>query len=142
MKINQFILKDSGQTVAIPASLRKQTLLFFMRAANCPVCIQHVRQIEKLLPELTAKDTEAIVVVPEGVVEAQKLKNKYHLSMPVLAGDGLAHATVGLNKKLLGSIQQSGTLIVSATGDILYSKTATIPLESFSHKEVRTFLHI
>lgn len=140
MKINHLTLKSAAGTVAIPDSLQATTLLFFMRTASCPICIMHVKQIQRLLPYLNKNGIDVLIVVPEGVAEAEALKARYQLTMPVLAGEGNAHALVGLNKAMLGTMQQSGTFLVDASGEILYSKQATMPLYNFNEGELRNYI--
>jgi peroxiredoxin len=133
-------LKDNSKTFEIPADLQKPTVLYFMRAANCAQCNRHAREINQLQSELEAKSMEAIIIVPENVQTADKVKARNKLTIPVLSGEGSAHALAGLDKKFLGLIQQSGTVVVDASGVVLYKRIATNPEESFKIKEFKEYL--
>ncbi len=133
-------LQDGPTSFAVPDSLRQKTVLYFMRAANCPQCNRHARDIEKFLPELTKRDMGAIIIVPENTEAAARVKERNHLTIPVMASKGDAHALAGLDKKLLGFIQQSGTIVVSEKGEVLYSHTATNPEKSFDTEDFQDYL--
>ena len=133
-------LQDESETFTIPESLNQTTVLYFMRAAICPQCNRHAREIDAALPELAQRGMGAIVIVPEDTQAAQKVKERNHLSLPVMASNGDAHALVGLEKKLLGLIQQSGTVVVNKAGEVLYKRIATNPEGSFDSSEFETFL--
>lgn len=57
-----------------------------------------------------------------------------------MTGNGNAHALAGLDKKFLGIIQQSGTVVVDRAGTVLYKRIATNPEESFKMKEFKEYL--
>lgn len=133
-------LKNGTDSFEVPAALSKNTVLYFMRAASCAQCNRHTREIEKLLPELRKHDMDAIIIVPENIEIAEKVKNRNNLTIPVMSGDGSAHALAGLDKKFFGLIQQSGTVVVDASGAVLYKRVATNPEESFKGKEFQQYL--
>ena len=133
-------LQNGTESFEIPGSLTQTTVLYFMRASNCPQCNRHAREIEKALPQLQQRGMAAIIIVPEDVDAAAKVKERNSLTISVMASNGDAHALAGLDKKFLGLIQQSGTIVVSDQGAVLYKRIATNPEGSFSAKEFETFL--
>lgn len=135
-----FDLENGTETFTIPGSLTKSTVLYFMRASGCPQCNRHARDLEKLGLELKQKNLDTIIIVPEDIQAAHKVKERNSLTMPVMAGNGAAHALAGLDKKVLGLIQQSGTVVVSQTGEVLYEHIATNPEGSFDAKDFQQFL--
>jgi peroxiredoxin len=139
-KLAPLTLRDSKQTITIPADLRQTTLVYFMRTASCPVCLQNVRQLQKLLPELQADQIAVMVVVPDSLEAAGAVKQKNGLTMPVLYGNGDAHALAGFDKKMFGTVQQSGSLVVDPTGEILYQKISTNPMQSFRKADLEAVL--
>lgn len=92
------------------------------------------------MPELRTHATDVIVIVPEGMKSADKVKSRNKLTMPVMAGNDAAHALAGLDKKLLGVIQQSGTVVINQAGKILYKRIATNPENSYNAKEFREYM--
>jgi len=133
-------LQNDTEEFNVPASLKGNTVFYFMRAAICPQCNRHTRELEQLLPELEKHNMSAIIVIPEGTDVADKVKQRNSLTMPVMSGNGNAHALAGLDKKFLGLIQQSGTVVVDQTGAVLYKRIATNPEESFKIKEFEEYL--
>ena len=133
-------LQNDTEAFSIPGSLKRNTVLYFMRASICPQCNRHARELEKLLPELQMRNLDVIVIVPEDVESALKVKERNQLTLPVMVSNGDAHALAGLDKKFLGLIQQSGTVVVDQTGTVLYKKIATNPEGSFILKDFQKYL--
>jgi peroxiredoxin len=133
-------LQNGAEDFTVPDSLQSSTVLYFMRASSCAQCNRHTRDLEKLKPELEKRGLSTIVIVPEGTEAANKVKERNHLTMPVMAGNGTAHALAGLDKKFLGLIQVSGTIVVDTTGKVLYKKIATNPENSFNGHEFEEYL--
>jgi peroxiredoxin len=132
-------LSDSKQTITIPKDLQQTTLVYFMRTAGCPVCLQNVRQIQKLLPELQTHKIAVIVVVPDSI-DAAGVKEKNGLTMPVLFGNGDAQSLAGYDKKMFGIMQQSGNIVVNPAGEILSQKISTNPMQSFRKADLEALL--
>lgn len=133
-------LQNGTDEFTIPASLKRNTVLYFMRASICAQCNRHTRELEKLLPELEAHNLDAIVIVPGTAADANKVAQRNNLTIPVMTGNGNAHALAGLEKKFLGIIQQSGTVVVDRAGVVLYKRIATNPEDSFKLKEFQDYL--
>ena len=138
--ISSFVLQDGSTSVTVPDSLERGVVLYFMRAAVCPQCNRHARELEQLKAELSKNNLDTIIIVPEDVETANKVKDRNNLTMSVMAGNGAAHALAGLDKKLLGLIQQSGTVVIDKAGKVLYKRVATNPENSFNGKEFKEFL--
>lgn len=133
-------LQNGTEEFNIPTSLNRATVLYFMRASICPQCNRHARELEKLLPELEGHNLDVIVIVPEDATAAEKVAQRNNLTIRVMTGNGNAHALAGLDKKFLGIIQQSGTVVVDRDGTVLYKRIATNPEESFKVKEFKEYL--
>lgn len=133
-------LQNGTEEFNIPTSLNRATVLYFMRASICPQCNRHARELEKLLPELESHNLDVIVIVPEDAAAAEKVRQRNNLTIRVMTGNGNAHALAGLDKKFLGIIQQSGTVVVNREGTVLYKRIATNPEESFKVKEFKEYL--
>jgi len=133
-------LQDSSKVFSVPGSLKQDTVLYFMRAASCAQCNRHTRDLEKLLPELKLRGLDVIVIVPEDDNAAVKVKTRNKLSIPVMTGNNNAHALAGLDKKFLGLIQQSGTVVINTAGAVLYKRIATNPEGSFDANEFQEYL--
>jgi len=133
-------LQNGTEQFNLPDSLHRSTVLYFMRASNCAQCNRHTRELEKLLPELQKRNLDIIVIVPEDAAAAAKVADRNNLTIPVMWSDGNAHALAGLDKKFLGIIQQSGTVVVNQAGEVLYKRIATNPEESFKAKEFEDYL--
>ena len=133
-------LQNGTEQFNLPDSLHRSTVLYFMRASNCAQCNRHTRELEKLLPELQKRNLDIIVIVPEDAAAPAKVADRNNLTIPVMWSDGNAHALAGLDKKFLGIIQQSGTVVVNQAGEVLYKRIATNPEESFKAKEFEDYL--
>ena len=133
-------LQNGTEEFNVPSSLKRGTVLYFMRASNCAQCNRHTRELEKLLPELVSRNLDAIVIVPEDEAAANKVRERNNLTIQVMTGNGNAHALAGLDKKFLGIIQQSGTVVIDQTGAVLYKRIATNPEESFKLAEFKEYL--
>ena len=133
-------LQNGTEQFNIPNSLKRDTVLYFMRASSCAQCNRHTRDLEKLLPELENYNLDVIVVVPEDEAAAEKVRQRNNLTIKVMTGNGDAHALAGLDKKFLGIIQQSGTVVVNRAGIVLYKRIATNPEDSFKVKEFKEYL--
>ena len=133
-------LQNGTEQFNIPNSLKRDTVLYFMRASSCAQCNRHTRDLEKLLPELENYNLDVIVVVPEDEAAAEKVRQRNNLTIKVMTGNGDAHALAGLDKKFLGIIQQSGTVVINRAGIVLYKRIATNPEDSFKVKEFKEYL--
>jgi peroxiredoxin len=116
---------------------RRGVLLFFMRSAACPVCNAHVRNLIKQVDKYVAAGVQIVIAVPEGRDEAAKWKSKNGIPFPVVTGrGGSAHETVGLAKRVFGSMRQSGSILVDAHNTIRHAHGATMPTNSYDKKGI------
>ena len=112
-------------------------LVFFMRATSCPVCTRHAKDLVERSAEFGAAGVQVVIAVPEGRTEAARWKSKHDISVPVVTGRrGSPHESVGLTRKVFGSMQQSGTILVDSHGRVRYSQASTLPTGSYDRKAV------
>jgi hypothetical protein len=105
----------------------KGLVVYFMRAANCAICVRHVKALAGL--KLAARGVAVAVVVPGGAPEVQRVRRVAGV-LPVVSSDGVAaHRAAGLDRTLL--IQHSGTLLFDASGQERYRLAATLPTGGF-----------
>ncbi|MDG6105108.1 redoxin domain-containing protein [Dactylosporangium aurantiacum] len=114
-------------TVAQLRGGARGVVLYFMRAASCPVCLRHARALAAL--RLADRDVTPVVVVPGGAAEAARVRRAAGDVRVVSSTGAGAHHAVGLTRTLL--LQHSGTLLVDAAGDVRYRLGATLPTGSF-----------
>jgi peroxiredoxin len=133
----QLELQQGGRTYrAQPGS--KGQLLYFMRASDCALCRAHVKRLIALAPQLEAKGLSILVVLPPGDSETQVM---HTLKPPFPVAQGLAaHAAVGLQRKFMSLVQQSGTVIHDHAGVVVHSRAATIPSNAFDEDAVLEFV--
>jgi hypothetical protein len=105
----------------------KGLVVYFVRAANCPVCMRHVRTLAGL--GLAERGVAAAVVVPGGTAEVNRVR-RVAGAVPVVSSEGAAaHRAAGLDRTLI--LQHSGTLLFDASGRERYRLAATLPMGSF-----------
>ncbi|GIJ61130.1 hypothetical protein [Virgisporangium aurantiacum] len=105
----------------------KGLVVYFIRAANCAICVRHVKALAGL--GLAARGVAVAVVVPGGAAEAERVR-RVARGVPVVSSDGVAaHRAAGLDRTLI--VQHSGTLLFDATGQEVYRLAATLPTGSF-----------
>ena len=106
----------------------RRAVVFFMRAASCPVCNAHVAKIERL----AIADAAVVIVTPGTAADAASVSAK--TSLTVLASGEHGHAEAGLTRFL--GLQHSGTFVLDAEGRVIAARTATLPTGSFDEREV------
>jgi hypothetical protein len=105
----------------------KGLVVYFVRAANCPVCMRHAKTLAGL--GLAERGIAAAVVVPGGPAEVNRVR-RVAGTVPVVSSDGVAaHRSAGLDRTLM--FQHSGTLLFDASGQERYRLAATLPSGSF-----------
>jgi peroxiredoxin len=135
----QMVLEDTtGQTVRLSDYQGKHpVLLYFMRSTSCPVCNRHVQDLVNSGDELAAANVRVLLAVPEDRDRAAAWKAKRQIPFPVLTGPrGTPHEMIGLSKKVFGSMQQSGSVLVDAKGVIRHAHGATMPTSSYDKKGI------
>ncbi len=116
------------------------TVLYFLRAAGCPVCTGHARSL--VAAHLAGRVPEPIVlVVPGGAAEAatvhRRVVAKVAAEVPDtvrVGGSGDAHQLAGLFRTAM--LQHSGTLVVDAARRVRYTRAAALPTGSYSEREL------
>ncbi|MEV8634448.1 peroxiredoxin family protein [Streptosporangium sp. NPDC051023] len=135
----QMVLEDTaGQTVRLSDYQGKHALLlYFLRSTSCPVCNQHVRGLAKIGEELAAADAQVLLVVPEDRETAAAWKAKHRIPFTVLTGrSGTPHETIGLSRKIFGSMQQSGSILIDSQGIVRHAHGATMPTNGLNRKAI------
>lgn len=118
-----------GSAVTLPdPHAPRAVLVYFLRAATCGGCRRHLRTLVEDHARYTRAGVELVAVVPEGAAEAGALQRDLEVPFRVLAGDGRAHDAVGLEKRVFGSLQQSGTVLVDRAGVVRHLTTANLPV--------------
>lgn len=103
-------------------------LIYFVRTTTCPVCNGHVRDLVAHGDEFVARGVTVLIAVPEGRAEAAAWQAKRKIPFTVVTGErGTPHESVGLNKKVFGALQQSGSILVDEKGVVRHSHAATLP---------------
>jgi peroxiredoxin len=114
-----------------------EVLIYFMRHAGCPMCNRHVKHLAAHAAEYAAQEVAVLVAVPDDADTASRWAATKGLPFPVVIGAGRTpHAGIGLARKMLGSIQQSGTVLIDRAGVIRYLDVATMPTGGYSHRAV------
>ncbi|RKT66959.1 peroxiredoxin family protein [Saccharothrix variisporea] len=135
----EMVLQDTtGHTVRLSDHVgRHAVLLYFMRSTTCPVCNRHVRDLAADADRFTAAGVQVLVAVPEDRGTAAAWKAKRNTPFPVLTAlDGTPHELVGLSRKVFGSMQQSGSILVDTHGTVRHAHGSTLPTAAYDKKGV------
>ena len=127
---DRIVFTDASGAEVTVADLRggsRGVALFFMRAANCMICVRHVRALAAL--RLADRDVTPVVVVPGDAAAAARVRRTAGTVRVVSSNGAEAHQAVGLTRTML--LQHSGTLLVDAAGEVRYRLGATRPTGSF-----------
>ena len=130
VETERVVFADATGAVVTVEELRggaRGVALFFMRAANCAICVRHVRALAAL--RLTDRDVTPVVVVPGGAAEAARVRRVAGAVRVVSSTGAEAHHAVGLTRTML--LQHSGTLLVDAAGEVRYRLAAALPTGGF-----------
>ncbi|MET8862008.1 redoxin domain-containing protein [Nonomuraea sp. NPDC004580] len=133
------VLEDTdGQAFRLSDHQGKNAvLIYFMRSTSCPVCNRHVQDLARSRDEFVAGHVRVFVAVPEDRQEAAAWKARRQIPFPVLTGRrGTPHEMVGLSRRLFGSMQQSGDLLVDIRNVIRHVHGATLPTSAYDRKGI------
>jgi peroxiredoxin len=133
------VLEDTtGQTIRISDYQGEHpVLLYFMRSTSCPVCNRHVHDLANSGDEFAAASVRVLLAVPDDREKAAAWKANRRIPFPVLtARRGTPHELIGLSKKIFGSMQQSGTILIDTQGIIRHAHGATMPTSSYDKKGI------
>jgi hypothetical protein len=111
--------------------------LYFMRAAGCAICVRHVRELSRL--GLADRKVTPVVVVPGGDAQAERVRRVAGAVRVVATPDAEAHHAAGLPRAML--VQQSGTLLIDADGQVRYRLAATLPTGGFDAAALTAAVH-
>ncbi|GAA3091396.1 peroxiredoxin family protein [Streptosporangium carneum] len=115
----------------------RAVLVYFMRSTSCPVCNRHVQDLVRRRDELAADDVQVLVAVPEDRREAAAWKARRQIPFPVLLGRrGTPHEMFGLTRKVFGSLQQSGSVLIDSQGIVRHAHGATMPTSGYDMKGI------
>jgi peroxiredoxin len=136
-------LQDTdGHSLAVSDYKGKDNvLIYFMRALSCAQCNAHVQSFVKNQSEFDAANVQIIVAVPEDLKDAAAWKARKNIPYPVVAGAaGTPHESVGLLRKVFGTLQQSGTVLFDSSGTVRYTQVSTVPTTSYNRTEMAAAL--
>ncbi|MBN6054609.1 redoxin domain-containing protein [Nonomuraea sp. RK-328] len=113
-------------------------LIYFMRSTTCPICNRHVQDLVQRREEFAVDDVQVLVAVPEDRHEAAEWKARRRIPFPVLVGrgDSTPHEKVGLSRKVFGSMQQSGSILIDSEGVVRHVHGATLPTGGYDKKGI------
>ncbi|WP_157252717.1 peroxiredoxin family protein [Nonomuraea typhae] len=132
-------LEDTdGQAVSLSGYRGSHAvLIYFMRSTTCPICNRHVQDLIRCRDEFAAENVRVFVAVPEERQEAAAWKAKRQVPFPVLVGrGGTPHEMVGLSRKVFGSMQQSGDVLIDSEGVVRHAHGATMPTGGYDKKGI------
>jgi len=132
------LIDTSGERLRLLDAVGERGLVvFFMRTTTCPICNAHVRELVARADEFAERGIAVLVVVPEGRVEAARWASRRGIPLTVVTGGSAsAHEQVGLTRRVFGSMQQSGTLLLDAAGVVRYAQSSTLPTGSYDRDAV------
>src|ERR1700744_2890682 len=136
-------LEDTDGSAVSLADYRgkENVLIYFMRALSCAQCNAHVQSFVKNQSEFDAAKVKIIVAVPEDLKDAAAWKASKNIPYTVVAGaSGTPHESVGLLRKVFGTLQQSGTILFDGTGAVRYTQVSTVPTTSYNRSEMASAL--
>ncbi len=136
---NLTLISAQGDVTTLDA-LRgdSRSVVFFLRASSCAICLNHAKTIEKLSAEGKLGGAKVILVTPGDAEQAAQATTRLQGTGATVWASGEGHSEVGLGKFL--AIQHSGTFLINADGAVQYSKTSTLPMGSFSAAELSAAL--
>ncbi|NUT99520.1 MAG: peroxiredoxin family protein [Saccharothrix sp.] len=135
----EMVLQDTtGHPVRLSDHVGKHAvLLYFMRSTTCPLCNRHVQDLATEADRYAAAGVHVLIAVPEDRETAAAWKSKRGLKLTVLtATDGTPHEMVGLSRKVFGSMQQSGSVLIDPDGIIRHAHGSTLPTNSYDKKGI------
>ena len=116
---------------------RANVLMYFMRSTTCPVCNSHVQNLVDHKADFAADNVTVLVAVPEGRDEAAAWQLKRQLPFTVVTGrQGTPHESIGLTKKVFGTLQQSGSVLIDRDEVVRHAHGASIPVGSYDKNGV------
>ncbi|MFF7475743.1 redoxin family protein [Streptomyces sp. NPDC008092] len=113
----------------------QRAVVYFLRAATCPVCVNHARTLTDLATTGDlGNNVRVVLVAPGEPLDAAELARRIGNDTVGSWASGSGHEAAGLGSFL--ALQHSGTFLVNADGTVAYRRTATLPPNSFSRREL------
>ena len=113
-------------------------VVFFMRAASCPICLAHAAQAVRMVEAGELGTAHLIVITPGDAKDAAAVARRLTSPLAQVWASGTAHTNAGLGVTML--IQHSGTFVLDAAGTVLHAQTSVLPTGNFSAEAVREAL--
>jgi len=115
----------------------RAALVYFMRSKSCAICTRHAKDLDRRAEEYKRKGVQVYIAIPEGHDDAVEWKARHQVGVAVVAAAaGSAYDTVGLTRKVFGSVQQSGAILVDSNGTVCYAHSATMPTGSYDRQGI------
>jgi peroxiredoxin len=130
---NTSVQLSDGTVADLLGEGHRGTLIYFMRATTCMMCNGHVRALTSNAMDFRDRGVHVLIAVPEEATVARAWADKRQIPFPVVPG---LHGDLGLARRLLGSMMQSGTIVVDATGRVTYADIVTMPTGGYRHRDV------
>ena len=94
------LVDDLGATRSLSEFWRDRPLaLFFERHLGCPLCREHVADLQRDLPLFDRAGVQVVAITMGNAKQAAAFHNRYQLSFPCLADDaGKAYQAFGLSR--------------------------------------------
>ena len=130
------LIAADGRESPLASHLSKDgAVVFFMRAASCPICLAHAATALRMTEAGELGGAALVVITPGDASDAAAVAKRLRTSA---WASGTAHANAGLGSTLL--IQHSGTFVLDAAGTVLLAQTSVLPTGNFSADAVRKAL--
>jgi peroxiredoxin len=113
-------------------------VVFFMRAASCPICLAHAATAVRMAEAGELGGARLVVITPGDAKDAAAVAKRVKSPLASVWASGSAHANAGLGSTLL--IQHSGTFVLDRLGTVLHAQTSVLPTGNFSAEAVREAL--
>lgn len=124
---------SDGTAADLLGASHRGTLVYFMRATTCMMCNAHVRTLTSNATDFRDRGVRVLIAVPEEATTAQAWADRRQIPFPVVPG---LHGDLGLARRLLGSMMQSGTIVMDAAGRVTYADIVTMPTGGYRHRDV------
>lgn len=124
---------SDGTRAGLLGEDHRGTLIYFMRTTTCMICNAHVRTLMSNEKDFGDRGVRVLIAVPEEATTAQAWVDRRQIRFPVVPG---LHGDLGLARRLLGSMMQSGTVIMDAAGRVTYADIVTMPTGGYRHRDV------
>lgn len=130
---NTAVQLSDGTAADLLGEGHRGTLIYFMRTTTCMMCNGHVRTLTSHAQDFRDRGVRVLIAVPEEAAVAQAWLDRRQIPFPVVPG---LHGDLGLARRLLGSMMQSGTVVVDVTGRVTYADIVTMPTGGYRHRDV------